>query len=222
MILFATNMMAGCVYQKSYQEPPELSINIGDKQVQYIVAKNHWNGSYYDREDTFKTIMKEGSGIEVPSVEIGNTVGISFKSNPPHKFTISDILIDEKGEQIYTDKEIKIIPVELKNNKCSFKIDEHFASALSSTYEENKVDIRGYRMIATWGNNECEYAFVIKTYKPQKSVSNEGEAENLIGTIIDSKLNAISNASPTSSNPYDYIKIVRNLKRLRLNKGLKR
>ena len=196
IVLFATTVMAGCVYQKSYQEPPELSISIGDKQVQYITAKNQWNGSKYDREDTFKTIMKEGSGIEVPSIEMGNTVEISFKSNQPDKFTVSDILIDEKGEQIYTDKEIKTIPVELKDNKCSFKIEEHFASALSSTYEENKVDIRGYRMTATWGENECEYAFVIKTYKSQKSV----------GTIIDSKLNAICSVPSFSSNPYDYIK----------------
>lgn len=185
IVLFANTVMAGCVYKKSYQEPPELSINIGDKQVQYIVAKNHWNGSIYDREDTFKTIMKKESGIEVPSIEIGNNVEVSFKANPPDKFTVSDISIDEKGKQIYTDKEIKIIPVELKDNKCSFKIGEHFASALSSTYEENKVDIRGYRMTATWGENECEYAF---------------------GTIIDSKLNTICNTQSISSNPYDYIK----------------
>jgi hypothetical protein len=129
--------------------------------------------------------MKKESGIEVPSIEIGNNVEVSFKANPPDKFTVSDISIDEKGKQIYTDKEIKIIPVELKDNKCSFKIGEHFASALSSTYEENKVDIRGYRMTATWGENECEYAF---------------------GTIIDSKLNTICNTQSISSNPYDYIK----------------
>ncbi len=33
-----------------------------------------------------------------------------FKSNPPGKFTVSDILIDKNGQQIYTDKEIKIFP----------------------------------------------------------------------------------------------------------------
>jgi hypothetical protein len=162
IVLFATMVMAGCAYLKSYQEPPELSINIGNKQVQYIVAKNQWNGSIYDREDTFKTIMKEGSGIEVPSIEIGKTVEIGFKSNTPNKFTVSDILINEKGEQIYTNKEIMAIPVELKDNKCSFKIEEHFATAFSSTYEENKVNIRGYRMTATWDENECEYALSLK------------------------------------------------------------
>lgn len=39
-------------------------------EMQCIIANNQWNGSIYDREDTFKTIMKEGSEIEVPSIEI--------------------------------------------------------------------------------------------------------------------------------------------------------
>lgn len=183
IILLAAIMMAGCTYQKSYQEPPELLISVEEKEeLQYIIAKNQWNGAKYDREDTFKTIMKEGSGIDVSSIEIGKTVVISFKNNPPDKFILYDILIDEKGEQIYSDKEIEIVPVEIKDNKCSFKIGGHYASSLSSTYEENKMDIRGYRMIASWGDNECEYAFIIKSFKSQQAISNEvqEEEENLI------------------------------------------
>ena len=37
------------------------------------------------------------------------------------------------------------------------------ASGLSSYYVEGKTDLRGFRMIATWGENECEYAFIIRT-----------------------------------------------------------
>jgi hypothetical protein len=36
-------------------------------------------------------------------------------------------------------------------------------SGLSSYYVEGKTDIRGFRMIATGGENECEYAFIITT-----------------------------------------------------------
>jgi len=134
-------VMSGCSSSGNMQEPPELSISVGDKQLDYVAAKNKWNGSI---------------------------VEISFKSNPPDKFTVSDILIDENGRQIYTDKEIKNIPVELNNSKCSFEITPHFASALSSYYEPNKKEIRGFRMIASWGENECEYAFIIKTFTNNK------------------------------------------------------
>ena len=79
---------------------------------------------------------------------------------------------DENGRQIYTDKEIINIPVELNNGKCSFAIEKHLASFLSSQYEPEKKDIRGFRMIATWGENECEYACIIQTYSTY-----EGESE---------------------------------------------
>ena len=155
--------MIGCSTTKSTQEPPKLTITIGEMQLDYIVAKNKWNGAIYDREGTFQTILKKGSKIEIPYIEIGNTATISFTNNPPIKFTIKDILIDEHGNQRYSDKEIINIPVELKDGKVSFNIKKHFASALSSYYVEGKTDIRGFRVIATWGENECEYAFIIRT-----------------------------------------------------------
>jgi hypothetical protein len=163
ILILITVLISGCTYQVSPSQPPEISITAADIEIPYVIAKNKWNGAIYDREDTFHSIMKEGSNIEIPHIELGETVAISFFSSPPEKFYVYDILIDDKGQQIYTNKEIMNIPVKLKNGSCSFEISEHVASALSSEFIENKVEYRGYRMIATWGENECEYAFVVKT-----------------------------------------------------------
>lgn len=162
LILTLALVLMGCS-SNSMQEPPELSVIIGDKEIEYISAKNKWNGNIYDREDTFVTILNEQN--DIPLIENGSIVEIAFDGNPPVEFAVSDILIDENGQQIYTDKEIKNIPVELIDGKCSFKIEKHFASFLSSYYDHpNKEYIRGFRMIASWGENQCEYAFAIKTY----------------------------------------------------------
>jgi hypothetical protein len=163
LVLIMSILIIGYYNTKPIQEPPKLTITIGDKQLDYIVTKNQWNGAMYDREDTFKTILKKDSKSEIPYIEIGNTETISFTKNPPMKFTIKDILIDENGNQSYSHKETINIPVEVKGGKVSFKINKHFASALSSYYVEGKTDIRGFRMIASWGENECEYAFIIRT-----------------------------------------------------------
>lgn len=162
-MLLVIILVVGYIYQKSPQEPPKLAITIGDKEVGYITSKNKWDGAIYDREDTFKAILKQGSGIEIPYIEIGRTAVIAFENYPPDKFTVSDILIDKNGNQMYSNREIVDIPVELKAGKCSFEIMKNWASGLSSTYVENKTDLRGFRMIASWGQNECEYAFIIKT-----------------------------------------------------------
>ncbi len=76
---------------------------------------------------------------------------------------IHDILIDENGNQIYSDKVINIMQIELNNGECSFEINKHMASYLSSIYEKDKVDYRGFRMIDSWGENECEYGFIAGT-----------------------------------------------------------
>ena len=170
LIMVLTFFVAGCsaikepvdISTSTNAEPPDILISIDNKEIEYVSAKNKWDGSVYDREDTFVTIFKEQR--DIPIFENGSIAEISFKSNPPDEFKIMDILIDENGRQIYTDKEIINIPVKLIDGKCSFEIEKHLASSLSSYYEPEKKDIRGFRMIASWGENECEYAFVIKTY----------------------------------------------------------
>lgn len=165
LILLMTILIIGCTSQETSNtsEPPELFITIGDKELEYVIGKNKWNGVVYDRQDTFKTILKEGSSNEIPYIEISKTAVITFKSHPPALLTISDVLIDKSGNQIYPDKLSEDIPVELKDGMCSFEIKNNMASALSSFYVESKTDIRGFRIIASWGENECEYAFIIRT-----------------------------------------------------------
>jgi hypothetical protein len=152
----------GCSLSNSPNEPPEITITVGDEKINYVFAKNQWNGSVYDRESTFVTILKELPESDIPYFENGSIVEIVFESDPPNEFLVSDTL-DETGSPIYTDKVIKNIPVKLTNGKCQFEIEHHFASALSSYYVPDKKGIRGFRLIASWGENECEYAFVIKT-----------------------------------------------------------
>ncbi len=165
LIFIVCILLGGYFYisDKSPLEPPDIIITIGDKQIEYVVGKNEWNGAKYDREDTFKTILKNNLVSELPYIELGSIAKIKFSKNPPSKLVISDIFIDENGNQVYTDKEIVNIPVKLKNGKASFEINMHFASGLSSYYVEDKIVIRGFRIIATWGRNECEYAFIIRT-----------------------------------------------------------
>lgn len=154
----------GC-NQKTPKEPPEISITIGDKKIEYVIGKNKWNGAIFDREDTFQTILRKDSGIEIPYIEIGEIATIDFKDNIPTDLKIKDILIDANGEQIYNDEVIIDVPIVKQGGKYSFEIEQHMASYLSSSYEEGKPYFRGFRVIPTWGENECEYGFVIETGK---------------------------------------------------------
>ncbi|MBU3142532.1 hypothetical protein KPL50_03140 [Clostridium sp. CF012] len=160
--LLSNILLIGCTSQKLSQEPPKLTITIGDKGLQYVTVKNKWDGAIYDRKNTFQSILKEDSSIETPYFEFGKIVVINFKNNPPDKFTISDILIDKNGSKRYFTPIINI-PFELKDGKYSFEIKKNIEAELDSYFVPNMTYFRGYRITASWGKNECEYAFIIKT-----------------------------------------------------------
>ncbi len=148
-----------------HNEPPEISIKVGDKEVGYVVGLNQWDGAIYDREDTFLTIMKEGSDIEVPYAHLGEIIEIVFKGATPDKYELKDYILMENGLIKYTEKEGIERPIELTNGKATFELDMHWAAFLSShskDYEQGRT-FRGFRLTCSWGNNECEYGFVIRT-----------------------------------------------------------
>lgn len=164
LILLIIISIMGC-NQKTPKEPPGILITIGDKEIEYVIGKNKWDGAIFDREDTFQTILRKDSGIEIPFIEIGEIGTIDFKENIPTDLKIWDVLIDENGEKIYNDEVIMDVPIVIQGGKYSFEIEQHMASYLSSLYEEGKSYFRGFRVITAWDENECEYGFVIETGK---------------------------------------------------------
>jgi hypothetical protein len=176
IVLFFT----ACSYNKRITAPPENSatevnkvtltnppeiFTAGDKEIPYVAGLNQWNSAIYDREDTFQTILKKDSGIEVPYIQLGETIQIEFKGNPPDKLQLRDYIQKEDGIPKYTGKEVNQIPVKLVGEKINFKLEVHMAAMLSSNskdYEPGNT-IRGFKLTCSWGENECEYGFIIKT-----------------------------------------------------------
>lgn len=171
LVVFATFTSTGCSFKNNKpQEPPEIIITIDNQTINYVVGKNKWNGAVYDREDTFKTILKGDSKMVVPYIKLGKEFNFEFKQNPPETIEIYDYVLNENGDNRYPDKRTIVhIPVKLKAGKCSFEFNEHPASFLSSDSEDYKPGrtLRGFKVICRWESNkttnECEYGFIIRT-----------------------------------------------------------
>jgi len=160
--ILSSTIFIGCTSQIQTQEPPKLTITIGDNEIEYVTAKNKWNGELFDKQNNFRDILKESYGIEPQYIEFGKIAIINFENNPPEKLTISDILIDIKGDKKYLTPIIHL-PLELKDGKCSFEIKKNIETGLDSYWAPNMTYFRGFNMTATWGENQCEYSFIIKT-----------------------------------------------------------
>lgn len=160
--LLSITIFFGWNSQTQTQEPPKLTITIRDKEIQYVTAKIKWDGELFDMQNTFENILKEGSEIEPQYIEFGELAVISFENNPPDKFIMSDILIDIRGDKKFFTPIISL-PLELNNSTCSFKIVKNIETELDSYWAPNMTYLRGFRMTACWGENQCEYDFIIKT-----------------------------------------------------------
>ena len=141
-------------------EPSEIITMAGDIQIGYVVGLNMWNHAVYDRECTFETIMKEDLKIEIPYVELETIIEIEIKGRVPDTIELKDSVLDENGVIKSRLREDKTIPFTFSN-----ELDINPAVFLSSNIEDYSPGrtTRGFRLTCSWGDNQCEYDFIIRT-----------------------------------------------------------
>ena len=144
--------LSGCNGNKQ----AELKIIIGNTNVNYKVLKDETSA------DLFKFAFGEADKY-IEYVDIGEKVFLDFGDNPPDQIIINDHLLNSQGDPMYTEKEIFDVPVIGDNKRYYFVVNKNLASGLSSHYEENKKDFRGFTVFATKGEINKVYLFVIKT-----------------------------------------------------------
>jgi|GEM_PF-1419447 len=145
--------------------PPTMAITAAGTDINYVVGLNQWNSIMYDREGTFQTIMKNKSKADLPYVKLNQVFQIAFKGTAPDSVKLEDYILQTNGNARYSEREVQTIPIEFKNGKGSFVLAANpaaFLSSASSDYETG-ASIRGFRLTCKWGENECEYAFIIRS-----------------------------------------------------------
>lgn len=162
-LLLVLMLTYGCQSVSVPNEPPDIQVIAGAKEINWGWTILKWDSQEPPSANPLKDFVTDDSIKEAPYIEIGKIIDVAFSSNPPESITVTETLLDEQGNLKYTEKETVEIPVELNNGNFSITIADHPASALNSFYEDNKKDLRGYRMTATWGDNVCQYVFIIKT-----------------------------------------------------------
>lgn len=146
-------------------EPPEIEVMAGGTAIGHIVGLNQWNGAVYDRENTFQAIMKGRLKTDLPYIKQGKEVTIEFKGTVPGSVELQDHVLNEEGRIKYGERLMQKVPIEFKNGRGSFILSQNMAAFLSSNSEDTKpgASIRGFRLLCRWGDNECEYAFIVRT-----------------------------------------------------------
>jgi hypothetical protein len=165
LMIFIIIFLVACS-DVSVKKPPEITVQYGETNINYVVGLSSWDGVDYDREDSFNRIMQNNDFETLPYIELYSEIIFRIdEKNVPEKMVLYEYVLDGNGNNGYAYREILF---SLENGKGSFILDTHIAALLSSSSKENKPDttIRGLKLICTWGENECEYAFIINTDAP--------------------------------------------------------
>ena len=162
-IVLLVALFAGCSAKLS--GPPQIVITVGKVNVDSVVGLIRWNASVYNREDTYRAIMKGKTRTELPYIQLNEEIQIDFKGAAPDTVELRDYILNADGSIKYTEKEINIIPIKFKDKQCSFTLAPNPAAFLSSDTSDYEpgATIRLFRLTCKWGENECEYAFIIRS-----------------------------------------------------------
>ncbi|MCL1858408.1 MAG: substrate-binding domain-containing protein [Oscillospiraceae bacterium] len=174
--------LSGCNKTENY---PEITITINNTKIIYYKLPNKWNGNIYDKLSAYQHVFTENPTMEnLVEVNTNDIITIDFMENNPDKIKIEYEFITvsyfNDNDNISSEVETFEIMYEINDNKYSFiidKFDENNYNNWDSKYYElftpmNSYMInsdklcyiagRVYKITASWGENECEYIFLIK------------------------------------------------------------
>jgi len=167
--------LTGCDKEstKIPDEPPSITITAGDVSIDWRVGKNKWGGMPIEHIADFPNIMSHTTFDDLPYIKNGEFLTIKFDKNAPcpESYTLTEYILKEDGTSKYSiDGKVCDFNILLSTGSLviqpvgSFIVEPNYATAFSSysgDYEAGNT-IKGYRLVCTWGGNECEYVFVIR------------------------------------------------------------
>ena len=145
-------------------QPPEVQITVNGVVIEYVTAKNVWNGAIFDRLPTLWIYANTFNIQDAPYFELGSIVQIEFLSDMPDSVKLYEYVIDYDGQSRYSVS-VDAVSLQFTDNKTEFKLETNIMALLSSysgDYEPGNI-VRGFILLCRWGDNSAEYGFVIRS-----------------------------------------------------------
>jgi len=147
LLFFLLRYASGTLFAK---EPPTITISGGGQELSWVVAKNQWNGSVYDREPTF--VCYERAGLLPSQLERDASITVTMGGSIPDKVTLREYsLAPSEASAFGSIQHLSDIIFYFNGKSGSFTLPQSDTSPL-----------RGYLLTCTWGQNTCEYGFVVQ------------------------------------------------------------
>jgi hypothetical protein len=153
--------------------PPMIEVFTEEGSISYVVGVNSWNGIQVRRLSTGELFMEWK--IPLKAVGKNEVITIKFPKNPPEKIQFQEInLTTGLREKILLDRQgyenlLAMNPPERKSGGygvqlvSDYQISEIGEGEYQIICKENpERSIRQMSITCHWGENSCEYSFIIE------------------------------------------------------------
>lgn len=153
LVLSFSLAVIGC----SNNKEQKLTIRIDDKIIESVMLDDA------DLKDVFKKSYTRDDLMSAEFFEFDQKVYLDFNGKIPDKLVVMDNILTTEGDFMYDEKSSVSVACEKVDDGYYFNIVKHPASGFSSFHKDDRTDLRGYRVKASWGVDDVFYGFIIKT-----------------------------------------------------------
>ncbi len=132
------------------KEPSEITITSNTEALSWIMEKNTWNKTSYEHDSTF--ICYEQAGLMPNIVTEGAEIKITMGGSIPDSVTLREYSLSSNERSIFGESEL------LRELVFYFGVK----SGTFTIPTDTDHPVRGYLLTCTWGENTCEYGFVVQ------------------------------------------------------------
>ncbi|WP_151733429.1 hypothetical protein [Paenibacillus tengchongensis] len=144
--------------------PSSIAVKAGSTDLTDTVKKNEGTPVGKDQSALFESIMAD-EDIAVPYLPIGEEVSIDFGELPPEDYVLYDYVLNEDGTIKYSSLATETVSIQVNNHAGTFQLNENLSSKFSSDssdYEPGRL-LRGFLLIINTGDEQQEFAFIIRS-----------------------------------------------------------
>ncbi|MGB7605493.1 MAG: hypothetical protein WBL93_08435 [Lutisporaceae bacterium] len=143
----------------------KLRVTAGRASIKSVSLINYEGDALKNNKEVFKFAFENNASADIKYIKKDKKITLDFGNTPPDNVSVKDILLTSEGGNLYSDKLDIDIPLVNEGSNFSFYLKGNPNSMLSSQLAPNKIEFRGFKITASWGDKEYWYAFVIKSDK---------------------------------------------------------
>ncbi len=145
-------------------QPPAFAVTAGEIALPSMIGLNVWDGAMVKRGDTLEDLARENP--DIPYVYLGTEIVFTIDGPAPDSMVLRDYLLRADGtEKYWVDDPQNEVAFTFEDGVGRFDLLGSTMTLLSSNsadYEPGNT-IWGFKLTCSWGENECEYAFILRT-----------------------------------------------------------